>query len=168
MLAAHPLACMARVVRFMDEHPYERMRRRRAERLARNVRYRWVGVLVAWVALVACIVTVAWFVSINVDIRPERCTVVSAVPDSSSGGSRGSASTPGVLVRTEECGPIHVAWGVTFDSEEEVAGNFEAGAVWEFDLSWGNREVNRKWLKIVPFAKNQRLVESPPVTGSAG
>lgn len=37
-LAAHPLAGMARVVRFMDEHPYERMLRRRAGRLARNAR----------------------------------------------------------------------------------------------------------------------------------
>lgn len=145
------------------EHPYDRLLRRRAEIKQRQERYKWVGTLVAWLMLVAGVIVVAWFVVTTwVDVRPVRCTVVSAVPDSSSGGSRGGASIAGVLVETQECGPIQVTWGVTSSTEEEVAESFRAGAVWDFDMTWGAREVNRHWLRIIPAAKNQRLIEQAP------
>lgn len=67
-------------------------------------------------------------------IESIRCEVGSARPDTSSGGSRGSASTAGVLVETTNCGKIHVSKGVNFDNQSEIAASFETGSRYEFDF----------------------------------
>lgn len=151
-----------------DEHPYARLKRRQRERHERRQKFRWIGRVVAWLLLVACVATVAWFVAGNVDVRSVRCTVDSASPDSPSAvGPRGTASAaPGIRVETKECGPIHVGRGVTFDTQAQVARSFSPGSVREFDLSWGDRTVNWKWFKIVPSAKDQRPVE--PASSDSG
>jgi hypothetical protein len=92
-------------------------------------------------------------------IESIRCEVVSAKPDTSSGGSRGSASTAGVLVDTSNCGKIHVSKGVTFDSQEEVAASFKAGTEYEFDLGWFSRVVTKDIRHEIPSALDYRLVK---------
>lgn len=92
-------------------------------------------------------------------IESLRCEVVSARPDTSSGGSRGSASTAGVLVDTVNCGKIHVSVGVTFDSEEEVAASFRPGSHYEFDLGWFSRTVTKDFRHEIPSVRDYRLVK---------
>jgi len=87
-----------------------------------------------------------------------RCKVVSAKSESSSGGSRGSATTAGVLVETADCGRIYISKGVTFDSQDEVAASFSAGSSYEFDLGWFSRVVTKDIRNGIPTARDYRLV----------
>lgn len=92
-------------------------------------------------------------------IESLRCEVVSAKSKTSSGGSRGSASTAGVLVETSNCGKLVVSKGVTFDSRDEVAASFKAGSKYDFDLGWFSREVSIPILHGIPTVKAYRLAE---------
>lgn len=91
-------------------------------------------------------------------IESLRCEVVSAAPATASGGSRGSASTAGVLVDTSDCGKIHVSKGITFDSQEEVAASFNAGDQYEFDLGWFSRVITKDIRHEIPSVRDYRLV----------
>lgn len=86
-----------------------------------------------------------------------RCEVVSAEPRTSSGGSRGSASSAGVLVQTSDCGSISFSKGVTFDNRDEVAASFRAGSVYEFDIGWFSRVVMEDVLGQGYSARDYRL-----------
>ncbi len=91
-------------------------------------------------------------------IESIRCEVGAARADTSSGGTRGSASTAGVLVETTDCGKIHVAEGVNFDNQAEVAGSFRTGSHYEFDLGWFSRVVTKDIRHGIPSVRDYRLV----------
>lgn len=92
-------------------------------------------------------------------IESIRCEVSSASPDTSSGGSRGSASTAGVLVETTNCGKIHVSEGVTFDNREKVAASFESGRQYDFDLGWFSRVITKDIRHEIPSVQGYRLAK---------
>lgn len=94
----------------------------------------------------------------SIDIEAIQCEVVSAEPRTSSGGSRGSASTAGVLVDTANCGDIVVSSGVTLKNQEEVAASFTAGDVYEFDIGWFSRVVMEGIFDQGLSAQEYRLV----------
>jgi len=75
----------------------------------------------------------------SIAVESIRCKVVSASPNTNSGGSRGSASSAGVLVETSNCGTISVSQGVTFGNQKEIASSFEVGKDYEFDIGWFSR-----------------------------
>jgi hypothetical protein len=95
----------------------------------------------------------------SVGVESLRCEVVAAEPKTSSGGSRGSASTAGVLVETSNCGKIVVSKGVTFDSQEEIAASFQTGSEYEFDLGWFSRVITMDIRNGIPSARAYRLVD---------
>ena len=95
----------------------------------------------------------------RIQVEASRCEVVSAEPSTSSGGSRGSASTASVLIETSNCGALAVSRGVTFDNQQEVAASFEQGSEYEFDMGWYSRVVMKRILNGVPTAADYRLVE---------
>lgn len=95
----------------------------------------------------------------RIQVEAIRCEVVSAEPRTSSGGSRGSASTASVLIETSNCGPLVVNRGVTFDNQQEVASSFEQGSEYEFDMGWYSRVVTKRILNGLPTAAEYRLVE---------
>ena len=90
-------------------------------------------------------------------IESLRCDVNSARPDTSSGGTRGSASTAGVLVETTNCGTMHVSVGVSFDNQDEVAASFKGGSEYEFDLGWFSRVVTKDIMHEIPSVRGYRL-----------
>jgi hypothetical protein len=90
-------------------------------------------------------------------IESLRCDVISARPDTSSGGTRGSASTAGVLVETTNCGTMHVSEGVSFDNQDEVAASFKGGREYEFDLGWFSRVVTKDIRHEIPSVQDYRL-----------
>jgi hypothetical protein len=92
-------------------------------------------------------------------IESIRCEVISAKPHTSSGGTRGSASTAGVLVQTSNCGSIHVSPGVTFDNRDEVAASFKPGSEFEFDMGWFSRVVTKDITHGIPSVQAYRLVK---------
>lgn len=92
------------------------------------------------------------------DVQTVRCEIVSAEPRTSSGGSRGSASTASVLVETS-CGPINVNRGVNLDNREEIAASFGPGSEYDFELGWFSRVVMKDLLGDLPTADHYRLVE---------
>ncbi len=83
--------------------------------------------------------------------------MVSASPNTNSGGSRGSASSAGVLVETSNCGMISVSQGVTFENQQEVASSFKVGKDYEFDLGGFSRLVMKDFRNGIPSARNYRL-----------
>ena len=91
------------------------------------------------------------------DVQSVRCEVVSAEPRTSSGGSRGSASTASVLVETQNCGPLAIHWGVTSDNQDEVAASFTTGATYEFDIGWYSRTFFKNGIQSV---RDYRLIGS--------
>lgn len=93
----------------------------------------------------------------SIAVESIRCEVVSAEPRTSSGGSRGSASTAGVLVQTSNCGSISVSQGVTFENEEKIASSFTKGSVFEFDLGWFSRVVMKDLGNGIPSVRDYRL-----------
>jgi hypothetical protein len=93
----------------------------------------------------------------RMDVQTVRCEVVSAEPRTSSGGSRGSASTASVLIETSSCGPIVVDRGVSFDNRQEVASSFEPGSEYDFDIGWFSRVVSKGLLRGLPTADEYRL-----------
>lgn len=95
----------------------------------------------------------------RIQVEASRCEVVSAEPRTSSGGSRGSASTASVLIETSNCGSLVVNRGVTFDNQQEVASSFEPGSEYEFDMGWYSRVVMKRILNDLPTAAEYRLVE---------
>lgn len=95
----------------------------------------------------------------SIDVQSIRCEVVSAKAETNSGGSRGSASTAGVLVETSDCGRISVSKGVTFDNREEIAASFKLGSEYEFDIGWFSRVVLRDIQQGIPTARDYRLVK---------
>lgn len=92
-------------------------------------------------------------------VETVRCEVVSAEPRSSSGGSRGAASTPSVLIQTSNCGPLAITEGVTFDGRQELASSFQAGAEYEFDIGWFSRVIMKGVLHQIQSVGAYRLVE---------
>lgn len=95
----------------------------------------------------------------RIQVETSRCEVVSAEPRTSSGGSRGSASTASVLIETSDCGPLVVSRGVTFENQQEVASSFEQGSEYEFDMGWYSRVVTKRLLNGIPTADKYRLGE---------
>jgi hypothetical protein len=95
----------------------------------------------------------------SIGVETLRCEVVSAEPRTNSGGSRGSASTAGVLVQTSNCGSIHVSPGVTFDNRDEVAASFKPGSEYEFDMGWYSRVITKDLRHGIPSVQGYRLVE---------
>ena len=93
----------------------------------------------------------------SIAVESIRCEVVSAEPRTSSGGSRGSASTAGVVVQTSDCGSISVSQGVTFEKEEKIASSFTKSSVFEFDLGWFSRVVMKDLGSGIPSARGYRL-----------
>lgn len=129
----------------------------------------WVRVLTRarTFALFATLLTMTGFVATiafsplldRIDVQTVRCEVVSAEPGTSSGGSRGSASTASVLIETSGCGPIVVSRGVTFDNRQEVASSFEPGSEYDFGFGWYSRVVSRDILRAIPTADEYRIVK---------
>jgi hypothetical protein len=99
----------------------------------------------------------------RIDVQRFRCEVVSAEPRTSSGGSRGSASTASVLIKTSNCGHIVVSRGVSFDNRQEVASSFEPGSEYDFEIGWYSRVVMTDILRGLPTADHYRLVNAPPL-----
>lgn len=95
----------------------------------------------------------------SVGIESIRCEISSAKSDTSSGGTRGSISTPGVLVETTNCGSIYVSSGVTFDNQDEVAASFKAGSEYEFDPGWFSRVMTKDIRQGIPSVQGYRLVK---------
>lgn len=95
----------------------------------------------------------------SIGVETIRCEIRTAKPDSSSGGSRGSASTAGVLVETSNCGSIYVSPGVTFDNQDQVAASFKAGTEYEFDIGWFSRVVTKDIRHGIPSVQDYRLVD---------
>ncbi|ACL38788.1 conserved hypothetical protein [Pseudarthrobacter chlorophenolicus A6] len=95
----------------------------------------------------------------SVGIESVHCEVISARADTNSGGSRGSASTAGVLVDTADCGRISVSKGVTFDNRDAIAASFTAGNVYEFEIGWYSRVVLKGIQNGIPTAQSYELVE---------
>ena len=94
----------------------------------------------------------------RIDVQTFRCEVVSAEPRTSSGGSRGSASTASLLIETS-CGPIVVDKGVSSDNQEEVASSFEPGTEYDFDIGWFSRVVMKDVLRDLPTADHYGSVK---------
>lgn len=89
------------------------------------------------------------------DVQPIRCEVVSAEPRTTSGGLRGSVTTRSVLVETQDCGPLAIHWGVTSDSQDELASSFTPGATYEFDIGWFSRTFFKNGIQS---ARDYRLI----------
>ena len=94
----------------------------------------------------------------RIDVQTFRCEIVSAEPRTSSGGSRGSASTASLLIETS-CGPIVVDKGVSSDNQEEVASSFEPGSEYDFDIGWFSRVVMKDVLRELPTADHYGIVK---------
>jgi hypothetical protein len=92
-------------------------------------------------------------------VETVRCVVVSAEPDTASGGSRGSASTPAVLIETSNCGRLDISRGVTFDGRQKLASSFEVGAEYEFDIGWFSRVIMKYVFRGSQAVQGYRLVE---------
>jgi hypothetical protein len=119
-----------------------------------------------WLSLVAFFLMVVVFLGVmfsqqldSVAVETVRCEVVSAEPRSSSGGSRGAASTPSVLIQTSNCGRLAITEGVTFDGRQEVASSFQVGAEYEFDIGWFSRVIMKDVLHQIQSVGAHRLVE---------
>ena len=117
----------------------------------------------AWVAFLLMVVV---FLGVmfsqqldSVAVETVRCEVVSAEPRSSSGGLRGAASTPSVLIQTSNCGRLAITEGVTFDGRQELASSFEVGAEYEFDIGWFSRVIMKDVLHQIQSVGAYRLVE---------
>lgn len=95
----------------------------------------------------------------RIQVEASRCEVLSAEPRTSSGGSRGSASSASVLIETSNCGALVVNRGVTFDNQQEVASSFVRGGEYEFDMGWYSRVVTKHIFNGIPTAAGYRLVE---------
>lgn len=95
----------------------------------------------------------------SIGVESIRCQITAAKPDTSSGGSRGSASTAGVLVETSNCGSIYVSPEVTFDNQEEVAASFKPGSEYEFDIGWFSRVLTKDIRQEIPSVQDYRLVD---------
>ena len=95
----------------------------------------------------------------SIAVESVRCVVVSAEPDTASGGSRGSASTPSVDIETSNCGPLDISTGVTFDGRQELASSFQAGAEYEFDIGWYSRVIMTNVFHGSQAVQGYRLVE---------
>src|SRR5690242_2001303 len=95
----------------------------------------------------------------TVGIEEFQFLIISAEPKTSSGGTRGSASTAGVLVDTTNCGKLHVSTDVSFDNRDQVAEIFVLGAEYEFSLGWFSRVVTKKIRREVPSVQDCRLVK---------
>jgi hypothetical protein len=91
-------------------------------------------------------------------IETQRCEVVSAEPRTSSGGSRGSASTKAVLIETS-CGKFELSQGVTRDTRDEIAASFIVGAEYDFETGWFSREVMIGFLGEIGSIRDYRLVK---------
>ncbi|WP_247826120.1 hypothetical protein [Arthrobacter antioxidans] len=95
----------------------------------------------------------------SMGIVTQRCEVVSAEPGTSSGGSRGSASTAGVLIETSNCGSLELSQGVTRDTRDEIAASFEVGAEYDIETGWFSRVVMIELLDEIGSIRSYRLVE---------
>ncbi|WP_052274383.1 hypothetical protein [Arthrobacter sp. L77] len=92
-------------------------------------------------------------------IETRRCEVVSAGPMTSSGGSRGSASTAGVLIGTSSCGSLELSQGVTRDTRDEIAASFVIGAEYDIETGWFSRVVMIELLDEIGSIRSCRLVK---------
>ncbi|POH59105.1 hypothetical protein C3B59_17940 [Cryobacterium zongtaii] len=88
-------------------------------------------------------------------VQSIQCEVVSAEPRTTSSGSRGSVTTVSVLVKTQDCGPLAIHWGVTSDNQDEIAASFIPGATYEFDVGWFSRTFFKNGIQS---ARDYRLI----------
>ena len=125
-----------------------------AKRIVRSLS--WVVFLLTVVVGVGVLFSPVWNM---IDVEAVRCVVVSAEPRTASGGSRGSVSTPAVVILTENCGPLGISRGVTSDEQEELASSFQVGAEYEFDIGWYSRVIMKDVLHEIQAVQGYRLVE---------
>ncbi|MEC5192569.1 MULTISPECIES: hypothetical protein [unclassified Arthrobacter] len=95
----------------------------------------------------------------SIGVETIRCEILTAKPETSSGGSRGSASTAGVFVETANCGSIYVSPRVTFDNQDEVAASFKPGSEYDFDIGWFSRVVTKGIRSETPSVQDYRMVK---------
>lgn len=129
------------------------------ERNARTPGRKWSSRIVV---IVIVVVVAGFLLSPRLDsiaVETVRCEVTSAAPKTASGGSRGSASSPAVLIQTSNCGPLEISEGVTFDERQEVASSFEVGAEYDFDIGWFSRVVMKDLLDEIQTVRDYRLAE---------
>ena len=125
-----------------------------AKRIVRSLS--WVVFLLTVVVAVGVLFSPVWN---TIAVESVRCVVVSAEPKTASGGSRGSVSTPAVLILTSNCGPLGISRGVTSDEQQELASSFQVGAEYEFDIGWYGRVIMKHVLRGAPEVQGYRLVE---------
>lgn len=117
----------------------------------------------SWVGFILTLVFVGGVLFSNqldsIAVESVRCVVVSAEPDTASGGSRGSVSTPSVVIETSNCGPLDISTGVTFDGRQELASSFEVGAEYEFDIGWYSRVIMTNVFRGSQAVQGYRLVK---------
>jgi hypothetical protein len=117
----------------------------------------------SWAGFLLMVVFVGGVVFSNqldsIAVESVRCEVVSAEPDTASGGSRGSVSTPSVVIETSNCGPLDISTGVTFDGRQELASSFQVGAEYEFDIGWYSRVIMTNVFHGSQAVQGYRLVE---------
>ena len=94
----------------------------------------------------------------SIAVESIGCRVVSASPNTNSGGSRGSDSSAGVLVETSNCGTVSVSQGETFENQQEIVPPFKVGKDYEFDIGWFSRVVMKDLRNGIPSAHDYRLV----------
>lgn len=129
------------------------------EKTAKRPTLKWYWKL-AGLLFFGCTIFYMFMPALNsVGIEGIRCEISSAKPHKGSGGTRGSASTAGVLVETTNCGKVHVSTGVTFDNQDEVAASFRPGSEYEFELGWFSRVVTKDITHEIPSVRDYRLVE---------
>ncbi|MGR0159382.1 hypothetical protein [Paenarthrobacter nitroguajacolicus] len=115
----------------------------------------WLWLALPMSALLVFIFLGPWLDS--KDVQTLECEVVAAEPATSSGGTRGGASTASVLVRTSNCGTLGVSRGVSFENQDEVASSFTIGATYGFDVGWYSRTFFRDEIQSV---REYRLIAS--------
>ena len=119
-------------------------------------RLSWVGFLLTLVVVGGVLFSP---VLDSIAVESVRCEVVSAEPHTASGGSRGSVSTPSVVIETSNCGPLDISTGVTWDGRQELASSFQVGAEYEFDIGWYSRVIMTNVFHGSQAVQGYRLVE---------
>ncbi|WP_241980341.1 hypothetical protein [Cryobacterium sp. TMT4-31] len=64
-------------------------------------------------------------------------------------------TTVSVLVKTQDCGPLAIHWGVTSDNQDEIAASSIPGATYEFDVGWFSRTFFKNGIQS---ARDYRLI----------
>ncbi|MDQ1054626.1 MULTISPECIES: hypothetical protein [Micrococcaceae] len=126
----------------------------------------WIWRLCGGAFLLFALVMVVTIFGDSWDVRTVRCDVVSAAPSTSSGGTRGSASTAGVQLETSDCGPVHYSDGVSFENRDQIASSITPGE-YDFEMGWSSRVLGVEMRQIMPTARGYRVYSDWIVDGAA-